>query len=108
MAAYTPGPWNWEWVSAPASGGGHLYLIDSTGRKIAALWGKADEKEANACLSAAAPDLLAAVDAQHDAIDWLLARVASLDREFRPSESPAWKAVEQGFRAMQKARGEGG
>jgi hypothetical protein len=46
----TPRPWNWIWVSAPASGGGHLYLIDPDQRKIAALWGGADEKADNAAL----------------------------------------------------------
>lgn len=43
-----PLPWDWEWVSANASGGGHIYLIDANGRKIGAIWGKAEEKKATA------------------------------------------------------------
>lgn len=58
---WTPGPWNWEFVSALGGTGGHLYLIDSTGRKIGVCWGKAEEKEANARLLAAAPELYAAL-----------------------------------------------
>ncbi|HXI47170.1 MAG TPA: hypothetical protein VNH39_01185 [Steroidobacteraceae bacterium] len=54
---WTPGPWDYEWVPAKASGGGHLYIIDSAGRKIAAIWGKAEEKEFAARLIAAAPEL---------------------------------------------------
>lgn len=48
MSEIAPRPWDWIFVSANASGGGHLYLIDANGRKIAALWGGADEKQANA------------------------------------------------------------
>jgi hypothetical protein len=59
---WTPGPWDFEWVSAKASGGGHLYIIDSAGRKIAAIWGKAEEKEFAARLIAAAPELAAVAD----------------------------------------------
>ena len=43
-----PRPWNWTWVGANASGGGHIYLTDANGRKIAAVWGKANEKQAAA------------------------------------------------------------
>jgi len=44
-----PRPWNWVWVAAhTGSGGGHVYLTDANGRKIAALWGKPDEKAAAA------------------------------------------------------------
>lgn len=58
--AHTPAPLDCMAVSANASGGCHLYIIDANGRKIAALWGKAEEKQANAVLWSAAPDLLAA------------------------------------------------
>lgn len=44
----TQGELDWMAVSANASGGFHLYLVDSKGRKIAALWGGAEEKQANA------------------------------------------------------------
>lgn len=43
-----PRPWNWTWVSANASGGGHIYLTDANGRKIAAVWGGSEEKRATA------------------------------------------------------------
>jgi hypothetical protein len=45
-----PRPWDWTWVGTNASGGGDIYLTDATGRKIAAIWGKAVEKEAAADL----------------------------------------------------------
>lgn len=45
-----PRPWNWTFVAANASGAGHIYLTDANGRKIAALWGKAEEKQAAAVL----------------------------------------------------------
>jgi hypothetical protein len=63
---WTPRPWDFEWVSAKASGGGHLYIIDSTGRKIAAIWGKAEEKEFAARLIAAAPELFEALVAAEE------------------------------------------
>jgi hypothetical protein len=60
---------------------------------------------ANGHVLAAAKDLYAAVEAQHQAIDWLLARCARLDHGFLPSKSPAWGAGRQGYAALQKARG---
>ena len=50
IARSHPRPWNWVAVGANASGGHHVYLVDADGRKIAALWGKADEKAAAAQL----------------------------------------------------------
>jgi hypothetical protein len=50
MSEPAPRPWDWIWVSASASGGGHIYLVDRDGRKIAAIWGKAEEKTATADL----------------------------------------------------------
>jgi hypothetical protein len=65
MSEAAPRPWDWIFVSANASGGGHIYLVDANGRKIAAIWGKAEEKEATADL------ILKAVNAEaapgHDA-----------------------------------------
>jgi len=46
-------PFPWEWCASEtpsANGAHHIYLVDSTGRKIAALWGKGPEKEAMARL----------------------------------------------------------
>jgi hypothetical protein len=42
-----PLPWNWVTSDSPSANGlFHIYLVDATGRKIAALWGKGDEKQA--------------------------------------------------------------
>jgi hypothetical protein len=44
-----PRPWTWSWqASYGGSGGGHVYILDANGRKIAAVWGKAEEKTATA------------------------------------------------------------
>lgn len=41
-----PKPWDWIASGAPSANGQfHAYLVDATGRKIAAIWGKAGEKE---------------------------------------------------------------
>ena len=68
----TPGPWSTEEVGANASGGFHLYVIDSQGRKIAALWGGAAEKCANGELITAAHDMRDALKTAHDALDRLM------------------------------------
>lgn len=40
-----PRPWQVMWSEKFSNNGyGHIYLIDATGRKIAAIWGKHDEK----------------------------------------------------------------
>lgn len=46
QAKLPPMPWDWT-ASAVTSANGsfHAYLVDATGRKIAAIWGKAGEKE---------------------------------------------------------------
>lgn len=42
-------PWNWEAAGSPSGNGAyHIYLVDATGRKIAAIWGKGAEKQAMA------------------------------------------------------------
>jgi hypothetical protein len=41
-----PFPWNWVAASVvDARGSFHAYLVDGTGRKIAAIWGKDGEKK---------------------------------------------------------------
>ena len=38
-------PWAWEVAgSATANGSFHAYIVDATGRKIAAIWGRGEEK----------------------------------------------------------------
>jgi hypothetical protein len=45
--ALPPLPWDWVAAGSPAANGAfHAYLVDATGRKIAAIWGKGHEKEA--------------------------------------------------------------
>jgi len=40
-----PRPWSLETSSEPSANGlFHAYIVDATGRKIAALWGSGDEK----------------------------------------------------------------
>lgn len=49
MADLPPRPWNWVTSDSPSGNGAfHAYLVDATGRKIAAIWGKGDEKQAMA------------------------------------------------------------
>jgi hypothetical protein len=60
MSDAAPRPWDWIWVGEnTASGGGHIYLIDANKRKIAAIWGKAEEKRATAEL------IVASVNERH-------------------------------------------
>ena len=58
--AHTPGPL--DWTARGVDEQAHIYLVDSTERKIASLWGRPDEKIANARLFAAAPELLEALE----------------------------------------------
>ena len=42
-----PLPWDWVASGKPSNNGAfHAYLVDATGRKIAAIWGRGNEKEA--------------------------------------------------------------
>lgn len=54
----------WDWTGTPQYEGGafHCYIVDSTGRKIGAVWGPSAEKIARAHLWATAPDLLEVVE----------------------------------------------
>lgn len=50
-----PRPWACQWsATMSANGQGHVYIVDAAGRKIAAIWGKSDEKLATAELIVAA------------------------------------------------------
>lgn len=45
-AKLPPLPWDWVSSGVPtANGKFHAYLVDATGRKIAAIWGKGAEKQ---------------------------------------------------------------
>lgn len=63
-----------------------------------------DECVANAHLIAASPDLYEACRVQHDAIDFLFAKLIALDKNFFPSKSgQPWSAIIQGNKAVAKA-----
>lgn len=50
-----PRPWRIVHSKSPSNNGAqHLYLVDANGRKIAAIWGKTEEKEWTAELIIAA------------------------------------------------------
>lgn len=41
-----PRPWNRASSAMPTANGTHpVYIVDATGRKIAAIWGKSEERE---------------------------------------------------------------
>lgn len=106
---HTPGPWRireWE------DGDGHARIsidgdIDATltFRGLANVpYDNGDESlMANARLIAAAPDMLAALKAQHEAIDVLLAMVIGLDKTFLPTKSSVWPKLLQGKAAIDQA-----
>ena len=59
MSGFALEPWDWDASGKPDSNGDfNLYIVDANKRKIAAIWGKRNEKENTARLIAAAPDLL--------------------------------------------------
>lgn len=63
-----PGPWSWEdnGLAGRPLGHGHVYLLDRNGRKIAAIWGRPEEKIAIADFIVEARD--AAVPGAHDVL----------------------------------------
>lgn len=101
---HTKDEWGINWDK------GHIYIETTDGDVICDL-GKAlngssqanDEKNANARLIAAAPKLLAACKAQHEAIDTLMARLIVKDPTFRPTTSSVWPALLEGNAAIAKA-----
>jgi hypothetical protein len=102
---HTPGPWDWEALGQNGHNGlFNLYIVDSTRRKIGTMYGKGDEREANARLIATAPDMLAA----------LRANLAFAEHELElrePSADPdyikyAKEAVETARAAIAKATGQ--
>lgn len=65
-----------------------------------------DNSKANAHLIAASPELLEACEAQHGAIDKLLAMLVESKKGFLPTQSGVWDVVEQGYKVVNKAKGE--
>ena len=101
-AKFTTGPL--ELGRERGAWGDYVCVIDATGRSLATCWGSPEEKFANAWLWSAAPELYAAVAAQHRLIDSLLARLIVLDPGFKPSAAFR-HTVELSRAALRKARG---
>jgi hypothetical protein len=68
--------------------------------------GHESETDANARLISAAPELLEACRAQHEAIDRLFAALIACDKDFLPSRSgQPWEALKAGHAAIAAAEG---
>jgi len=86
-----PAPAPWDWTASTNPGGSarnvfNVYITDANGRKIAAVWGKAEEKEATVRLMVAAPAMLAALRplAAHAVtleLDFTCNELAAMDQE---------------------------
>jgi hypothetical protein len=55
-----PRPWDWMFIATGQGVRGHVYITDANGRKIAAIWGKDEEKQATADL------IISAVNDKHE------------------------------------------
>lgn len=76
MSAPAPAPYDFLAIGANASGGFHLYVTDANGRKIAAVWGPAAEKEATARLFSTSPQMLEALkDVESKIVDYEAGRI---------------------------------
>lgn len=100
MSAHTKGPWVVE-AGGPRLVNTHACVISAAD----GLGPVAYSTREYARLVAAAPDLLAACQAQHHAIDVLMARLIALDPEFMPTKSTIWPALVAGSDAIAKATG---
>lgn len=91
---HTPGPWT-NHGRIQQSGLPHSSVAAKTllARVYSEAFGDSEQETANANLIAAAPDLLAAVRAQHDIIDTLLAMLITADPSFRPTKSDIWPRI---------------
>ncbi len=131
MSGFTPGPWTLTEIHPSEMVDGTLVVhadrpveriaisrryTDASARQCIQFVGEAyfaaghpeSEMDANARLMAAAPDLLAACRAQHEAIDRLFAALIELGKDFYPSRSgQPWDAMVAGNAAIAKATAEG-
>ena len=106
MSKYTKGEWEIETIDTESS---NFVIVRKSDphTSVAATFGgiPEDEEKANARLIAAVPDLLAACEAQHQAIDHLFALLITLNVNFLPSKSgQPWEAIQQGKAAIAKAK----
>ncbi len=110
----TPGPWKlkFEPIGNPVDhadfphahflAGEDDYWDDATNTGFH-LSGIMNEDDARCMV--AAPEMLAALKAQHEAIDILMAMLIPLDEKFMPTKSRIWPMLLQGKAAIDKAEG---
>jgi hypothetical protein len=105
-SAHTPGPWSNEriWDTPASRIHARVHGVPVALAEAFTMRG-AGEKEANARLIAAAPELLAACKALHQAIDVMLAWRIEHERGFMPTQLPQWPAVVAAHAAITKAEG---
>ena len=96
MSEFTSGPWTAEQDDVPYDGGFETWVVNKDGASICMMDCPKDDMEANAHLIAAAPDLLAALEANHE---WHL----MYDEHDSYQGSELWTKNTQ---AIAKARGE--
>lgn len=100
---FTPGPWRLSAAGTVMTVGGETRIADI----IHSIRNPPDPAvAADGALIAAAPDMFAALVAQSQANDWLMARLIEKDETFLPSKSGVWPSVLQANAALSKARGE--
>lgn len=103
--AFTPGPW----VATEYEIGCGSAFVRIGSMTVSGTYRGGEEDTLiteDARLIAAAPELLAACQAQHRAIDILMAKLIALDSGFMPTKSAAWEACILGHSAITKATGE--
>ncbi len=101
---HTPGPWTYQ-----ENSDAYTHIVRAAENRFICQLAQdtSGVAEGDARLIATAPELLEVCEAQHKAIDFLLARLAMLDPTFFPSQSgQPWEAVTKGHVAIAKARGE--
>jgi hypothetical protein len=91
MTTHTKGPWKVTPKGDVAYHSTHEDQSYGMWIELANVYG--ENMESDACLIAAAPDLLDAVRAQHDIIDRLLAMLITADPTFRPTKSEIWDLI---------------
>ena len=103
----TEGEWTLLKAATPLADWAGSYIIrspEAPGGIAVTIGGLGMEEEDNARLLAAAKKLLEACQAQHDAIDWLFARLILAEPGFFPSQSgQPWEALIKGNNAIRIA-----
>ena len=92
-----PLPWNTLEVGTHGSGGYHLYITDAKGRKIAAVWGKPEEKAYTGSLIVSAANALHRQSMPETRLRACLAfleATAEQNRQLRPAVPAAGESAE--------------